>query len=88
MGGLFGKVSNTKGLQIMKTKNRINMYFGTKDHWSDGVVPHAKRIANPILYWMEKDPEAQKPPTKKKPKAEKWIQLELFPSEKKKSSST
>ena len=88
MGGLFGKVSNTKGLQIMKTKHRINMQLGTKDRWSDGVVPHAKRIANPIFYWMDKDPENQKPPTKKKPKAVKWIQLELFPSEREKGSSS
>jgi len=72
----------------MKTKNRINMQFGTKDRWSDGVVPHAKRIANPILYWIEKDPEAQKPPAKKKPKAAKWIQLELFPPEKERRSDS
>ena len=72
----------------MKTKLRINMHLGTKDRWSDGVVPHAKRIANPILYWMDKDPEDKKPPTKKKPKAVKWIQLELFPAEKERSSGT
>ena len=72
----------------MKTKHRINMQLGTKDRWSDGVVPHAKRIANPIFYWMDKDPEDQKPPTKKKPKAVKWIQLELFPSKKEDSSSS
>jgi len=72
----------------MKTKHRINMQLGTKDRWSDGVVPHAKRIANPIFYWMDKDPENQKPPTKKKPKAVKWIQLELFPSEREKGSSS
>jgi hypothetical protein len=72
----------------MKTKHRINMHFGTKDRWSDGVVPHAKRIANPILYWMEKDPEDQKPPAKKKPKAAKWIQLELFPAAKERSSDS
>jgi hypothetical protein len=72
----------------MKTKHRINMHFGTKDRWSGGVVPHAKRIANPILYWMDKDPEDKKPPTKKKPRAAKWIQLELFPAEKERSSDS
>ena len=72
----------------MKTKNRINMHFGTKGRCSDGVVPHAKRIANPILYWMDQDPEDQKPPAKKKPKAAKWIQLELFPAEKERSSDS
>jgi len=72
----------------MKTKHRINMHFGTKDRWSDGVVPHAKIIANPILYWMDQDPEDQKPPAKKKPKAAKWIQLELFPAEKERSSDS
>lgn len=72
----------------MITKPRINMHLGTRDHWSDGVVPHAKRIANPILYWMDQDPEDQKPPAKKRPKAAKWIQLELFPAEKERSSST
>jgi hypothetical protein len=72
----------------MKTKPRINMQLGTKDRWSDGVVPNAKRIANPILYWMVKDPEAQKPPTRKKPKVAKWIQLELFPAEKETSPGT
>jgi len=65
----------------MKIKHRINMNLGKKDRWSDGVVPHAKRIVDPILYWMVKDPEDPKPPTKKKPKAKKWIQRELFPSQ-------
>ena len=72
----------------MKIKHRINMNLGKKDRWSDGVVPHAKRLANPILYWMDKDPEDKKPPTQKKPKAVKWIQLELFPAEKERSSGT
>jgi len=72
----------------MKTKPRFKINPRTTNRWSDGVVPHAKKIANPIFYWMDKDPGDQKPPAKKKPKAVKWIQLELFPSEKEDSSSS
>lgn len=76
----------------MKIKPRFNSNPKARNRWSDGVVPHAKRIANPLLYWMDKDPvdsrDDKKPPTKKKPKAEKWIQLELFPSEREEDSSS
>ena len=62
----------------MKTKHRINMRHEPKHVWNGGIVPHARWVVAPLFFQQERNKE----------KTQKWIQLELFPSEREEGPSS
>jgi hypothetical protein len=62
----------------MKTKHRINIQHEPKHFWNGGIVPHARWLVAPLFF----------PRVENKDKTREWIQLELFPAEKDRSSDS